>query len=197
MTTKEINITNGHNLKFYKLIDKEFLILIGINFIGFFIFLLFTFLVPQFIFFTMFMFFGTLFLAGGSLFYSCRKKLMKCYYLNKANDKNFYWVEVWQIKEDVEKNLDPSFLWDVHGKIIPVIDNTEAKPKPFEPHIQQISQYNPSSIDVARTLEQSASKRVLNVKEKGYKEPIKLLLLIGGMLGMGYLIIVLLESTGS
>ena len=70
-------------------------------------------------------------------------------------------------------------------------------PKPFNPHVSPISQYNPSSLDVARTLEHSASTRMLKVKEKGVKEQLKLLIVVGAFLGMGYLIIVLLESTPS
>lgn len=194
----EINITNNHKIKFYKIIDKEYLILIVINFLSFLLFLVLTIFIPQFILFTLFMGFGTLVFTFGSWFYSAKKKLRKTYYLNKANDKNFFWCEVWHKKEDIdEKTLDPSFLWEIHGKLTPVIDNTGKQPKPFDPHVERISSYNPSSLDVARTLEHSASKRMLKVKEKGVKEQLKLLIIVGAFLGMGYLCIVLLESTGS
>ena len=91
--TKEINITNNHKIKFYKLIDKEYLLFIGINIFSFLVFLFFTFFVPQLIVLTLFMAFGTIVFTFGSWFYSARKKLRKVYYLNKANNKNFFGVK--------------------------------------------------------------------------------------------------------
>ena len=193
----EINITNNHNIKVHKLIDKEYLILIGINLFSFLLFLFLTIFIPGFILFALFMGFGTIVFSIFSWLYSARKKLKKVYYLNKANDNNYYWVEVWHKKDDIDENtIDPSLLWNIQGKLTPVIDNTDKNPKPFNPHLEPISHYNPSSIDVARTLEHSASSRMLKVKEKGVKEQLKLLIVVGAFLGMGYLCIVLLESTG-
>lgn len=64
---------------------------------------------------------------------------------------------------------------------------------PFDPFEDSTTKTKVSSLDVARTLEQSASKRLFNSKAE-LMETIGVGILVGCLLGIGYGIIMLIES---
>ena len=79
------------------------------------------------------------------------------------------------------------------GEQIPVMDSSQDKVIPFNPFLSSTDETKVKSLDVARTLEQGASKRLFKSKAD-IVETIGIGLLVLCILGVGYGIIMLIES---
>ena len=92
------------------------------------------------------------------------------------------------------------FLWGMDlnplkkNEQIPVMDSSDiSQVIPFDPFISPTKETKVSSLDVARTLEQSASKRLFKAKTDT-AEVIAVGMLVACLLGVGYGIIMLIEA---
>jgi len=119
---------------------------------------------------------------------ACKDRLMKFYYLLKETDDVYLWVEKWDLKSKYIYSV-PDFYWYEKDSLIRVYDyiNTyddknwetaeppsmlSKMPIPFRPFDEQIGSV--TSIDLARTQEQSAAERLFTSLRKSWSEIVKL-----------------------
>ncbi len=152
---------------------------------------------------------GFIFLLGGVFvtlylwYYQASKKLTKSYILTESEGTDgqvFEWLEVWLEKDKILEDPPTDFLWSMDLNLIkknePIVFMDSINPNkitPFNPYEVPTTETKVSSLDVARTLEQSASKRLFNSKAE-LMETIGVGILVGCLLGVGYGIIMLIES---
>jgi len=147
--------------------------------------------------FTQMTIFGAIFLFASLLgwtffwFRTCRQKLIKLYYLYKESPDVYVWVEKWDLK-DKYKYSNPDYYWAENQNLIRVYDNINTYtqednptelPIPFRPFDTELGSV--TSIDLARTQEQSAAERLFTSLKKNLHETIKLgffVLIIGGLI---------------
>ncbi len=194
---------NRHQLKIYNIFSKEYKLLI-ISMFSFSLLLL-----GLSIFFPEFSSMGLVFLLGSSLvtcylwYFQASKKLTKSYILSESEGTDgqiFEWLEIWLEKDKLLNDTPTDFIWSMNLNLmkknedIIFMDSTNPKKIiPFDPFEDSTTKTKVSSLDVARTLEQSASKRLFNSKAE-LMETIGVGILVGCLLGIGYGIIMLIES---
>ena len=180
MTTPEVNpspaihVTNGHDLK---LLNIHPLWVVGVFIVGIFISLTLMFFIYTL---GMIMLLLVVWFGLGYTYYKLNKILIKVYHLIKVSETVYEWVERWEIRESVEKNTDPVFFYQMKKDLIPIIDSIE-ETKPFKPFSQDLN--NVSSMEVALTMEQSATERLLTPVKKWFQEEAVTIFTLGLILG--------------
>tara|TARA_Y100000817_G_scaffold196235_1_gene153460 strand:+ start:17626 stop:18243 length:618 start_codon:yes stop_codon:yes gene_type:complete len=194
---------NKHQIKIWNIFNREYKILIIsiFSFVGL-LFLLSIFF-PEFIVMTAIFFFGGLIVTIYLWVYQASKLLTKSYILieSEGTDSKVYeWLEVWLPKEKLLNETPTDFLWSMDlnpmkkNEDIVIMDSVSINEiLPFNPFSIPTSQTKVKSLDVARTLEQSASKRLFKAKPE-VAEVVAVGLLVACLLGVGYGIIMLIES---
>ena len=198
-------ILNKHQIKIYNIFSKEYkLLIISIWVFTGLLFLLGLFF-PEFLVMTGVFFFGGVFVTGYLWYYQASKLLTKSYILirsegTEGKEEIYEWLEVWLPKDKVLEDTPTDFLWGMDlnplkkNEQIPVMDSSDiSQVIPFDPFISPTIETKVSSLDVARTLEQSASKRLFKAKTDT-AEVIAVGMLVACLLGVGYGIIMLIES---
>tara|TARA_B100000945_G_scaffold290365_1_gene264038 strand:+ start:5758 stop:6234 length:477 start_codon:yes stop_codon:yes gene_type:complete len=148
-------------------------------------------------------FFGGLIVTIYLWVYQASKLLTKSYILieSEGTDSKVYeWLEVWLPKEKLLNETPTDFLWSMDlnpmkkNEDIVIMNSVSINEiLPFNPFSVPTSQTKVKSLDVARTLEQSASKRLFKAKPE-VAEVVAVGLLVACLLGVGYGIIMLIES---
>tara|TARA_B100000287_G_scaffold88957_2_gene81389 strand:+ start:1015 stop:1632 length:618 start_codon:yes stop_codon:yes gene_type:complete len=194
---------NKHQIKIWNIFNREYKILIIsiFSFVGL-LFLLSIFF-PEFVVMTAIFFFGGLIVTIYLWFYQASKLLTKSYILieSEGTDSKIYeWLEVWLPKEKLLNETPTDFLWSMDlnpmkkNEDIVIMNSVSINEiLPFNPFSIPTSQTKVKSLDVARTLEQSASKRLFKAKPE-VAEVVAVGLLVACLLGVGYGIIMLIES---
>lgn len=194
---------NKHQIKIWNIFNREYkILLISIfSFVGL-LFLLSIFF-PEFIVMTAIFFFGGLIVTIYLWVYQASKLLTKSYILieSEGTDSKVYeWLEVWLPKEKLLNETPTDFLWSMDlnpmkkNEDIVIMNSVSINEiLPFNPFSIPTSQTKVKSLDVARTLEQSASKRLFKAKPE-VAEVVAVGLLVACLLGVGYGIIMLIES---
>tara|TARA_A100001388_G_scaffold112071_1_gene82335 strand:- start:4992 stop:5609 length:618 start_codon:yes stop_codon:yes gene_type:complete len=194
---------NKHQIKIWNIFNREYKILIIsiFSFVGL-LFLLSIFF-PEFIVMTAIFFFGGLIVTIYLWVYQASKLLTKSYILieSEGTDSKVYeWLEVWLPKEKLLNETPTDFLWSMDlnpmkkNEDIVIMNSVSINEiLPFNPFSVPTSQTKVKSLDVARTLEQSASKRLFKAKPE-VAEVVAVGLLVACLLGVGYGIIMLIES---
>lgn len=194
---------NKHQIKIWNIFNREYKILIIsiFSFVGL-LFLLSIFF-PEFIVMTAIFFFGGLIVTIYLWVYQASKLLTKSYILieSEGTDSKVYeWLEVWLPKEKLLNETPTDFLWSMDlnpmkkNEDIVIMNSVSINEiLPFNPFSIPTSQTKVKSLDVARTLEQSASKRLFKAKPE-VAEVVAVGLLVACLLGVGYGIIMLIES---
>lgn len=194
---------NKHQIKIWNIFNREYKILIIsiFSFVGL-LFLLSIFF-PEFVVMTAIFFFGGLIVTIYLWVYQASKLLTKSYILieSEGTDSKVYeWLEVWLPKEKLLNETPTDFLWSMDlnpmkkNEDIVIMNSVSINEiLPFNPFSIPTSQTKVKSLDVARTLEQSASKRLFKAKPE-VAEVVAVGLLVACLLGVGYGIIMLIES---
>lgn len=172
--------TTLHGLKFLQIFDKrQKILLITTVLTGLTLLALASY-------FTSLVIFVALFLLGAMLgwfFYwkrVCKTKLIKLYYLLKETNDVYLWVEKWDLKEKYIYS-NPDYYYLEGTELVRVYDNINTYddpdkefplPIPFRPFDSDISTV--TTLDLARTQEQSAAERLFTSLRKNWSETLKL-----------------------
>ncbi len=194
---------NRHQIKIYNIFSKEYKLLTVSIFSFSGLLLALSIFFPDFLSMALIFGFGGIVVTCYLWYYQASKKLTKSYILSESEGTEgtiFEWLEVWLEKDKILEDTPTDFIWSMDlnpmKKNEPIVFMDSSNPKkiiPFDPFEEPTTQTKVSSLDVARTLEQSASKRLFNSKAE-LMETIGVGILVGAILGVGYGIIMLIES---
>ena len=200
--TKEFETrTTAHGLKFLQIFTRKEKIFLGVTTALVFAMLAFSSYYTSLVIFAG-IFFLVAFLGWGFYWRKvCRDRLIKLYYLYKETPDVYLWVETWDLK-DKYMYSNPDYYWMEKTELVRVYDNINTAqvpdnyhefyknktyyhlvdsreqvddnlmPIPFRPFDEELGTV--TSIDLARTQEQSAAERLFTSMRKNWNEVLKL-----------------------
>ena len=194
--------TSKHGLKFLQVFTKKEKIILSATAIGTFAML------AMASYFTSLVILAAIFflvsLLGWAFYWRkvCKDRLIKLYYLLKETSDVYLWVETWDLKSRYLYS-NPDYYWSENNELVRVYDyintikenqdGTEKNiPIPFRPFDIELGSV--TSIDLARTQEQSAAERLFTSLRKNWNEVLKLGFYVVIILGLIVGIIALLGN---